>query len=98
MTLPVFGRIEIPRLHDVVAILYSAASSWLTKIGRPLVRVNFELQRANADFRYRMVRVRENAESIALYNGEPDEIHRLDGAFPAGSTPSGGNTCATTSG
>ncbi|MFO1156072.1 MAG: ABC transporter ATP-binding protein/permease [Rhodospirillales bacterium] len=82
ITLPVFGGIEIPGYMMWVAILYSAAGSWLTyKIGRPLVGVNFELQRANADFRYRMVRVRENAESIALYNGEPDEIHRLDGAF-----------------
>lgn len=82
ITLPILGGIEIPGYMMWVAILYSAAGSWLTyKIGRPLVGVNFELQRANADFRYRMVRVRENAESIALYNGEPDEIHRLDGTF-----------------
>ena len=65
-----------------VAVAYAAIGSWLTyKIGRPLVRVNFDLQRYNADFRYRMVRVRENAESIALYGGEPDEKRRLDGAF-----------------
>ena len=50
-------------------------------IGRPLVRVNFELERYNADFRYRMVRIRENAESIALYRGEPDEERRLRSAF-----------------
>ena len=56
--------------------------SWLTyKIGRPLVRVNFDLERYNADFRYRMTRIRENAESIALYKGEPDEERRLGGAF-----------------
>ena len=82
ITLPILGGIEIPGYMMWVAVIYSAAGSWLTyKIGRPLVGVNFELQRSNADFRYRMVRVRENAESIALYNGEPDEIHRLDGAF-----------------
>ena len=63
-------------------MLYAALGSWLTYvIGRPLVRVNFDLQRYNADFRYRMVRVRENAESIALYGGEPDEERRLGGAF-----------------
>jgi vitamin B12/bleomycin/antimicrobial peptide transport system ATP-binding/permease protein len=65
-----------------VAVLYAGLGSWLTyKIGRPLVRVNFELQRYNADFRYRMIRVRESAESIALYNGELDEVRRLAGAF-----------------
>ena len=58
--------------------------SWLTyMIGRPLVRVNFDLERYNADFRYRMMRIRENAESIALYDGEPDEERRLGGAFAA---------------
>ena len=63
-----------------VAIIYALIGSWLTyKIGRPLVRVNFDLERYNADFRYRMTRVRENAESIALYNGEPDERRRLGG-------------------
>jgi putative ATP-binding cassette transporter len=82
ITVPIFGGIVIPGYMMWVAIVYSAAGSWLTyKIGRPLVRVNFDLQRYNADFRYRMVRVRENAESIALYKGERDEVHRLDGAF-----------------
>ena len=56
--------------------------SWATYlIGRPLVRINFALERYNADFRYRMGRIRENAESIALYHGEPVEERRLRGAF-----------------
>jgi vitamin B12/bleomycin/antimicrobial peptide transport system ATP-binding/permease protein len=82
VTLPIFGGLTIPGYMMWVAVAYAAIGSWLTyKIGRPLVRVNFDLQRYNADFRYRMVRVRENAESIALYRGEPDEKRRLDGAF-----------------
>jgi putative ATP-binding cassette transporter len=82
ITLPIFGGITIPGYMMWAAILYAAAGSYLTYLfGRPLVRVNFDLERYNADFRYRMVRVRENAESIALYNGEPDEGRRLDGAF-----------------
>jgi putative ATP-binding cassette transporter len=82
VTLPIFGGLTIPGYMMWVAIAYAAIGSWLTyKIGRPLVRVNFDLQRYNADFRYRMVRVRENAESIALYGGESDEKRRLDGAF-----------------
>ena len=82
VTLPIFGGLTIPGYMMWVAVAYAAIGSWLTyKIGRPLVRVNFDLQRYNADFRYRMVRVRENAESIALYGGEPDEKRRLGSAF-----------------
>jgi vitamin B12/bleomycin/antimicrobial peptide transport system ATP-binding/permease protein len=82
ITVPIFGGIEVPGYMMWVAVAYAAIGSVLTyKIGRPLVRVNFNLQRYNADFRYRMVRVRENAESIALYRGEPDEERRLAGAF-----------------
>lgn len=74
--------VEIPGYMMWIAIVYAAIGSWATyKIGRPLVRVNFNLQRYNADFRYRMTRIRENAESIALYGGEPDETRRLRGAF-----------------
>jgi putative ATP-binding cassette transporter len=82
ITLPILGGITVPGYMMWVAIAYAAIGSWLTyRIGRPLVRINFDLQRYNADFRYRMVRVRENAESIALYRGEGDEQRRLDGAF-----------------
>jgi hypothetical protein len=71
---PIFGGIAIPGYMMWAAILYALLGSWLTYlIGRPLVRVNFELERYNADFRYRMTRIRENAESIALYRGEEDE-------------------------
>lgn len=80
--LPILGGIRVPGYMMWVAILYAAVGSWLTyKIGRPLVRVNFNLERYNADFRYRMIRIRENAESVALYNGEPDEKRRLNEAF-----------------
>jgi vitamin B12/bleomycin/antimicrobial peptide transport system ATP-binding/permease protein len=45
---------------------------WLL-FGRPLVGLNFFQLRREADFRFGLVRVRENAESIAFYNGEPNE-------------------------
>ena len=80
--LPIFGGIAIPGYMMWAAILYAALGSWVTYlIGRPLVRVNFELERYNADFRYRMTRIRENAESIALYRGEADEERSLRAAF-----------------
>ena len=41
-------------------------------IGRPLVRLNFDKQRCEADFRFGLVRFRENTEGVALYRGEAD--------------------------
>lgn len=82
LVLPLMGGIAIPGYMVWVALLYALAGSWITwLVGRRLVRINFDLERHNADFRYRMVRVRENAESIALYGGEHDEQQRLRGAF-----------------
>jgi vitamin B12/bleomycin/antimicrobial peptide transport system ATP-binding/permease protein len=80
--LPIFGGLQIPGYMMWAAVAYALVGSTATYlIGRPLVRVNFQLERYNADFRYRMVRIRENAESIALYRGEPDEERRLRSAF-----------------
>src|SRR5215510_1937651 len=80
--IPLFGGLVIPGYMMWVAIAYAFLGSYATYlIGRPLVGVSFELERRNADFRYRMVRVRENAESIALYRGEPDEERSLRAAF-----------------
>lgn len=80
--LPLFGGVVIPGYMMWAAILYAVFGSWAAhKIGGRLAPINFALERYNADFRYRMVRVRENAESIALYRGEADEERRLRGAF-----------------
>jgi putative ATP-binding cassette transporter len=80
--LPVFGGLAIPGYMMWAALAYAAAGSWATyRVGRPLVRANYELERRNADFRFRMSRIRENAESIALYRGEATEQNRLSMAF-----------------
>ena len=42
-------------------------------VGRKLIGLNFEQQRFEADFRFNMMRVRENSESIAFYGGEGAE-------------------------
>lgn len=82
LALGFLGGVEVPGYMVWVALLYAIAGSWATwAIGRRLVRVNFNLERYNADLRYRMTRIREHAESIALYNGEPDEARRLSSAF-----------------
>ncbi|MGJ4857280.1 ABC transporter ATP-binding protein/permease [Labrys sp. La1] len=50
-------------------------------IGRPLVPLNFKVQRLEADFRYNLVRVRENDEQIALLHGEEEEKRGLLARF-----------------
>jgi putative ATP-binding cassette transporter len=65
-----------------MAVLYCAVGSLLTHyIGRPQIRLNFEQQRVEADFRHHMVRVREYSESIALDRGEAVEQTQLDQRF-----------------
>ena len=58
-----------------VAVIYAIAGTWLThKIGKPLVNFNFNQQKYEADFRFNLVRFRENSEGVALYRGEADEL------------------------
>jgi vitamin B12/bleomycin/antimicrobial peptide transport system ATP-binding/permease protein len=67
--------LHIPAYLVWVALIYAGAGTWLTvKIGRPLVPLNFSQQRFEADFRFSLVRLRENAENVALYSGEPVEL------------------------
>lgn len=67
-----------------VAIAYAAIGTGITLLlGRPLVGLNFMQQRYEADFRFGLIRVRENAEAIALYHGEKVEQTRLSYHFSA---------------
>lgn len=66
------------------ALVYAIVGTWLTHlVGRPLIGINYLMYKVNADFRYSLVRVRENAEGIALYGGERDERQTLDDRFAA---------------
>ncbi len=65
-----------------LAVTYAAIGTLLTFIiGRPLIKLNFRQQRLEADFRYSLVRVRENAESIAIYGGAKEEGKYLEERF-----------------
>ncbi|MBT2371048.1 ABC transporter ATP-binding protein/permease [Pseudomonas fluorescens] len=80
-SIEVFG-ITIPGYMFWCALVYAGVGSWLTHlIGRRLIGLSNQQQRFEADLRFSMVRVRENAESIALYNGEPNENQRLSTRF-----------------
>jgi vitamin B12/bleomycin/antimicrobial peptide transport system ATP-binding/permease protein len=70
-----WGNLHIPAYLVWAALLYAGVGTWLTiKIGRPLVPLNFDQQRLEANFRFSLVRLRENAESVALYRGEAMEL------------------------
>jgi putative ATP-binding cassette transporter len=81
--LHLFGKdIPIPGYLVWGALLYALIGTVLTHlIGWPLVGLNFQQQRYEADFRFNLVRTRENAEQIALLRGEAAERTRLLSRF-----------------
>jgi putative ATP-binding cassette transporter len=75
ITLGPWTTLHIPAYLVWAALLYAGIGTWLTvKIGRPLVPLNYAHQRFEADFRFSLMRFRENAESVALYGGEAVEF------------------------
>jgi putative ATP-binding cassette transporter len=69
---------SIPGYLVWAAVIYAMIGTALTHlIGWPLVELNFMQQRYEADFRFNLVRVRENSEQIALLKGEDAEKQRL---------------------
>jgi putative ATP-binding cassette transporter len=81
--LVLFGaHFNIPGYLVWAALLYAVIGTMLTHlIGWPLISLNFRQQRFEADFRFNLVRVRENAEQIALLGGETAERERLVDRF-----------------
>lgn len=72
-------EIIIPGYMVWIAIGYAAMGSGLTwLVGRPLIRLNTIRYAREADLRFALVRMNESAESVALYNGEPDERRSLN--------------------
>jgi len=79
--------VALPGYMVWAAFLYALTGTWLTHwIGRPLVRLNFDKQRCEADFRFGLVRFRENTEGVALYGGEADEFRGFRERFEAVAT------------
>ena len=73
---------SIPGYLVLAALIYAIFGTALTQwIGSPLVNLDFNQQRLEADFRFNLVRVRENSEQIALLKGEPAERERLSERF-----------------
>ncbi len=82
MQLIAFSAVLWSLSHRLVFFLlvYATVGTVLSLVlfGRPLIRLNFWQLRREADFRFRLMRVRENAESIAFYRGEEQERHQLN--------------------
>jgi putative ATP-binding cassette transporter len=70
------GKLEfqIPGFMMWVALVYAGAATWLThRVGHRLVPINFDQQRFEADFRFHLVRFRENVGEVAVSRGETRE-------------------------
>ncbi len=79
---PIGLDVEIPGYMAIAALLYAVVGTFLANVvGRRLIALNFMKQRYEANFRFGLVRVRENAEGIALYNGEQREMDMLNMCF-----------------
>ncbi len=79
-----FGEtvLSVPGYMVFLCLIYSTLGTWFAhKVGSRLISLNYDQQRFEADFRFNMVRVRENSESIAFYRGEQPELEGFDQRF-----------------
>jgi vitamin B12/bleomycin/antimicrobial peptide transport system ATP-binding/permease protein len=76
------GSVTIPRAMVWLTLIYAIVGTvFAVRIGRPLVGLNFDQQRFEADFRYSLVRLREHTESVAFYGGEQREYESFRRRF-----------------
>jgi putative ATP-binding cassette transporter len=76
--------IAVPGFLFWAALIYAVAGTLITHmIGRPLMRLYFERQQREADFRFSLARLREYTEQVALLDGEDAERHMIRRSFEA---------------
>ena len=76
--------LNIPGYLVWAALAYAIVGTVLTHvIGRKLIGLGYNKQRVEADFRFALVRLRENSEGVALYRGEQEELGGLRQRFAA---------------
>jgi vitamin B12/bleomycin/antimicrobial peptide transport system ATP-binding/permease protein len=84
LTIPLGGgrTFSLPGYMVWAALIYAIGGTLLTRwIGNPLIRLSFDQQRYEADFRFSLVRLRENAENVAFYGGEARELDTFQSRF-----------------
>lgn len=73
---------HVPGFLVWVALIYAVTWTWVAaKVGNPLIQLNYNQQRLQADFRFSLMRLRENSEAVALYSGETKERANFDRRF-----------------
>ena len=80
MNVLTFGWVLYTISVNLVAavVLCALVGSLITYfVGRPLIPLNFAQLKKEADYRYKLINVRDNAESIAFYRGERKESNRV---------------------
>ena len=79
--LTLFG-VNVPGYMVWVAVVYAVIGTWVAHIiGKPLIKIGFDQQRYEANFRFSLVRLRENTEGVALYHGEASELRNFNARF-----------------
>jgi putative ATP-binding cassette transporter len=82
VTLPVLGLVRLPGSLVWGALAYAVFGTLVVHgVGRPISDLEVSQERNEANFRFSLLRARENAESIALYGGELVERGIFDGRF-----------------
>jgi vitamin B12/bleomycin/antimicrobial peptide transport system ATP-binding/permease protein len=77
-------NVALPGFLFWVALIYAAAGTLITHlIGRPLIKLYFQRQHMEADYRFSLARLREYSEQVALLDGETAEKNLLGGSFSA---------------
>ena len=87
LTLLAFSGVlwSISRMLVGILVLYAVFGTVMTfgVFGKPLIGLNFQQLRREADFRFSLIRIRENAEAIAFYRGEEREAANVLDRFRA---------------
>ena len=74
--------VSVPGYMVWFALIYAILGSLITHfIGRALVLLEYNQQRFEADYRFSLVRLRENSEGVALYHGENEELKHFSERF-----------------
>ncbi len=74
---------SISRVLMIFLVIYAVGGTIVTVVifGRILLGINFEQLKREANFRFSLVRVRENAEAIAFYQGQNQELQQIKQQF-----------------
>ena len=67
----------------IILVVYVGSGTLITTrlFGKKLVKLNYEQKKKEGDFRFGLVRLRENAESVAFYRGEDQELNQINQLF-----------------